>query len=142
MSQHTPGTIPDIVQTLVLNAPVSKVWEAVATAEGIAAWLMPNDFQPVAGQAFTIFSPYGDSPCVVKELDPPNRLVFSWGKDWVVTFALKDLGGQTEFTLIHSGWSEGTVTEVGESHTVVRERMNQGWASSVLPKLREYVEKK
>jgi len=140
MSPHSHGTIPDIVQTLVLEAPLQKVWEAVATAEGIAAWFMPNDFQPLAGHAFTIFSPYGDSPCVVKELDPPNRLVFSWGKDWVVTFALKELDGKTEFTLIHSGWSEGTATEVGESHTVVRDRMNLGWGSSVLPKLRKYVE--
>ncbi|ELK41150.1 SRPBCC family protein [Brevibacillus agri] len=134
------NTIPDIVQTQVFNAPLQKVWDAVATADGIAAWFMPNDFQPVAGHAFTIHSPYGDSPCVVQEIDPPNRLVFKWGKDWVITFALKDLGEATEFTLIHSGWSPDTVTEFGESHAVVRDRMNQGWDSSVLPKLKEYVE--
>ncbi|KQL48520.1 polyketide cyclase [Brevibacillus choshinensis] len=140
MSNHANGTIPDIVQTLVFEAPLQKVWQAVSTAEGIAAWFMPNNFQAIEGQTFTIFSPYGDSPCEVKELDPPNRLVFSWGKDWVVTFSLKDLDGKTEFTLIHSGWSEDTVTEVGETHTVVRDRMNQGWDSSVLPKLRQFVE--
>lgn len=140
MSNHTNGTLPDIVKTLVFEAPVQKVWQAVSTAEGIAAWLMPNNFQAIEGHAFTIFSPYGDSPCVVKELDPPNRLVFSWGKDWVVTFALKDLDGKTEFTLIHSGWREDTVTEAGETHAVVRDRMNQGWDSAVLPRLREYVE--
>ena len=134
------NTIPDIVQTQIFNAPLQKVWDAVATADGIAAWFMPNDFQPVAGHAFTIHSPYGDSPCVLQEIDPPNRLVFKWGKDWVITFALKDLGEITEFTLIHSGWSADTVTEFGEGHAVVRDRMNQGWDSSVLPKLKAYVE--
>ncbi|RNB84049.1 SRPBCC domain-containing protein [Brevibacillus nitrificans] len=132
--------IPDIVHTLVLNAPIQKVWEAVSTAEGIAAWFMPNNFQAIEGHTFTIFSPFGDSPCVVKELDPPHRLVFSWGKDWVATFSLKELGDKTEFTLIHSGWTAGTVTEMGDTHDVIRERMNQGWDSSVLPKLRAYVE--
>ncbi|WP_312111160.1 SRPBCC family protein [Brevibacillus reuszeri] len=140
MTNNANHSISDIVQTLLLNAPLQKVWDAVATADGIAAWFMPNDFQPIAGQAFTIHSPYGDSPCMVKEIDPPNRLVFGWGKDWTITFSLKDLEGKTEFTLIHAGWSEDTVTEFGEAHTIVRDRMNQGWDSSVLPKLKAYVE--
>lgn len=140
MSGNTQGTIPDIVQTLIFNAPLQKVWEAVSTSEGIAAWFMPNDFQPIAGHDFTIRSPYGDSPCTVTELDPPNRLVFSWGKDWIITFECKELEGKTEFTLTHSGWSEETVTEFGETHAVVRDKMNQGWGSSVLPNLQKYVE--
>jgi uncharacterized protein YndB with AHSA1/START domain len=140
MSQNTNGTIPDIIQTLVFKAPIQKVWDAVSTSEGIAAWFMPNDFQPIAGHAFTIHSPYGDSPCKVTEIDPPNRLVFTWGKDWIITFALKDLEGKTEFTLVHSGWSEDTVTETGESHVVIRDRMNQGWGSAVLPRLQQFVE--
>lgn len=140
MSENHQETLPDIRQTLVLNAPIQKVWEAVSTSAGIEAWFMPNDFRPVLGQEFTLRSPYGDSPCKVTELDPPNRLSFAWGKDWQVTFTLKDLEGKTEFTLVHSGWSAETKTEVGESHTVVRDRMEDGWGSAVLPRLRKYVE--
>lgn len=44
-NHNTQGTLPDIRQTLVLNAPIQKVWDAVATSEGIAAWFMPNDFR-------------------------------------------------------------------------------------------------
>lgn len=122
-------TLPDIRQTVVLNAPIEKVWDAVATAEGIAAWFMPNDFQPVVGHEFHLNAgPYGMSPCKVTDITAQSRLSFRWGKDWTLTFELIDLGDQTEFTLIHSGWDADTVTEFGEAHTIVRERMNDGWA--------------
>ena len=111
------NTLPDIRKSLVLNAPISTVWDAVATAEGIAAWFMPNDFQPVAGYEFTIDAgPFGKSPCKVTELDPPNRLSFRWGKDWTLTFQLEERGEQTAFTLIHSGWNTDEATECGEPH--------------------------
>jgi uncharacterized protein YndB with AHSA1/START domain len=135
------NTLPDIRRTLTLNAPIQKVWNAVATSEGIAAWFMPNDFQPVVGYEFHLEAgPYGKSPCKVTEIDPPNRLSFNWGKDWTLTFELRELdGGKTEFTLIHSGWDADKATEFGESHKIVRERMSQGWAG-LSTKLAAYVE--
>ncbi|HAU34902.1 MAG TPA: SRPBCC domain-containing protein, partial [Lysinibacillus sp.] len=60
------GKLPDIVKTITLNAPIEKVWDTVATAEKIAAWFMPNDFQPIEGHEFTIQSPFGPSPCKVE----------------------------------------------------------------------------
>lgn len=39
---------------------------------------------------------------VLTEIEPPRRLAFSFGKPFVVSFELKDLGGKTEFTLIQS----------------------------------------
>jgi uncharacterized protein YndB with AHSA1/START domain len=126
----TNSMLPDIRQTMVFQAPIQKVWEAVSTSEGLAAWFMPNDFQPVVGHEFHLNAgPFGMSPCKVIEVDPPHRLSFRWGKDWAVTFELKELNKQqTEFTLIHSGWDANKVTEFGESHTIVRNRMDQGWA--------------
>jgi len=137
----TTSKLPDIRRTEVLNAPVAKVWEAVATAEGIAAWFMPNDFKPVVGHEFHLDAgPYGRSPCRVTEIEPQRRVSFRWGKDWTLTFELKDLGGgQTEFTLIHGGWDPDKATEFGEAHRIVRERMAQGW-SGIGGKLRWYVE--
>lgn len=140
MQEIAKNKLPDIRHTLVLNAPLQKVWDAVATSEGIAAWLMPNDFQPKLGHEFSLHTPYGVSPCRVTAIEPPNRLSFTWGKDWHVSFQLEDLGGKTRFTLIHSGWAENAVTETGEAHTVVRERMDQGWGSVVLLRLRKLVE--
>ncbi len=140
MSNNTQNTLPDIRQTLVLKVPVQKVWAAVATSEGIAAWFMPNDFEAVEGYEFQLDAgPYGKSPCKVTVIDPPNRLSFNWGKDWTLTFELTEQGDQTEFTLIHSGWTADEATEFGEAHNVVRERMSQGWVGLV-KSLAAYVE--
>lgn len=127
------SALPDIVKHAVFQAPIHKVWEAVATAEGMSAWFMPNDLKAEEGYEFHILAgPFGKSPCKVTQVEPPYRLSFKWGKDWTLTFELKEAdGGQTEFTLTHSGWDQETATEFNESHTVVRERMNGGWTGIV-----------
>ncbi|ANE45750.1 polyketide cyclase [Paenibacillus swuensis] len=144
MSESQNLTIPDIKIVEVYKAPIAKVWEAVSTSEGIEAWFMPNDFKPELGHAFVLHSPFEVSQCKVTELDPPSRLAFTWGEYWTVTFELKKMTGAdselTEFTLIHSGWSEDVVEQHGMTHAAIRERMNGGWSSSVLPALRKLVE--
>lgn len=116
------------------------MWSAVATSEGIAAWLMPNDFEPILGRDFTIHAgQFGDSPCKVTELDPQNRIGFNCGKDWQIIFELKNLEGKTEFTVIHAGWDAEKVTEFGQPHTIIRGIMDQGWAG-LKEKLAAYVE--
>jgi uncharacterized protein YndB with AHSA1/START domain len=135
--------LPEVRKTTVFNAPIEKVWQAVSTSEGIAQWFMPNDFEPKVGHEFTIHSPFEKSPCKVLEVDPPNGLTFSWGVfGWQVAFELKDLDGKTEFTLIHSGWGapNDIVGPAGETFTVVRDRMSNGWNSIVNDRLRKVVE--
>jgi uncharacterized protein YndB with AHSA1/START domain len=135
-------TLPEIRKTIILNAPIEKVWKAVATSEGIAAWWMPNTFEPVQGKEFILHAgPFGDSPCKVTELEPPNMLSFDWGKDWQLTFQLKDLGDKTEFTLIHSGWDPEKATEFGQPHSVIRGIMDNGWDKIVNEALPAYLEK-
>lgn len=138
--ENNNGTLPDIRKTVVCKAEIGKVWETVATADGIAAWFMPPiDFQLIEGHSFQLNSgPFGMSPCTMLTVDPPNSLSFSWGKDWIVTFELKALGEHTEFTLIHGGWKAGGLTEFQQPHEEVRERMNQGW-DGICNKLQAYV---
>ncbi|TQR18993.1 hypothetical protein FG384_15405 [Psychrobacillus vulpis] len=78
--------LQDIKQTVVLNAPVQKVWETVSTSEGIATWFMPNDFQLEVGYEFHVQSPFGPSPCKVTEVNPPNQLSFTWDTDGKVLY--------------------------------------------------------
>ncbi|MCR2805179.1 SRPBCC family protein [Paenibacillus soyae] len=131
-NQESPSKLEDVVKTVTMKAPIAKVWNAVATADGIAAWFMPNDFEPVLGHEFHLNAgPFGQSPCKVLELDPPHRLVFSWDKDWTVTFQLEETEEGTRFTLTHGGWDENTATAFGEKHSVVRERMAGGWVGIV-----------
>lgn len=142
METNHQDTLQDIKHVVVFDAPIQKVWEAVSTQEGIASWFMPNDFQPVLGHEFHLQSPFGPSPCKVTELDPPHRLSFTWDVNgWFVTFALKEIGEQTEFTLIHGGWKRPTsiVPKANEDAAVIRDRMNQGWGG-IMEKLRKAVE--
>lgn len=139
MNNPSNGNLPDIRHSIVLKAPIEKVWKVVATAEGISAWFMPNNFEPVEGFEFTLNAgPFGNSPCKVTLIDEPNRLSFTWGKDWSLTFELVRQGNDTEFTLIHSGWTADQVTEFGEAHDIVRGRMDKGWAG-IVQKLAGYI---
>ncbi|MCY9006380.1 SRPBCC domain-containing protein [Peribacillus frigoritolerans] len=137
------NTLQDIKKTVILEAPIQKVWDSVSTAEGIASWFMPNDFQPKVGHEFHVQSPFGPSPCKVTELDAPHRLSFSWDTDgWFISFLLKEVDGKTEFTLIHGGWKEPDtiLTKPNEKSSVIRDRMNHGWEQIVNQGLKKAVE--
>lgn len=130
----------EVKKNILINAPIEKVWEYVATSEGISSWFMPNDMEPIEGKEFILQAgPWGNSACKVTEVNPPNRLSFEWGREWLVTFELQEKEGQTELTLIHAGWSEEKQTEFGESHIDVRSRMSGGW-DGLVQKLKNVVE--
>ncbi|MED1205726.1 SRPBCC family protein [Heyndrickxia acidicola] len=138
---NSQENLTEIRKTIILNAPIKKVWQAVSTSEGIAAWWMPNTFEPVLGHEFILHAgQFGDSPCKVTELEPPYRLGFDWGKDWHLVFELKSLDEKTEFTLIHSGWEADKATEFGQPHSMIRTIMDGGWDKIVNEKLPAYFE--
>ncbi|MDN4606227.1 SRPBCC family protein [Sporosarcina highlanderae] len=129
-----------IKKNIVINAPIKTVWPYVSTAEGMSAWFMPSDMEPIEGKEFTLQAgPWGESPCRVTEVESPNRFSFDWGKDWQVHFHLWEVDGKTELTFIHAGWEDGKQTEFGESHDVVRPRMSGGW-DGLLEKLKKVIE--
>ncbi len=60
------------------------VWAALTEGEALAQWLMPNNFVPEAGRRFEFrVDPMmgfpGVVPCEVLEIEPPRRMVWSWG---------------------------------------------------------------
>lgn len=139
MNTDQQKLVPDIKKTVVIEAPLEKVWETVATAEGIAAWFMPNDFQAEVGHEFHLQSPFGPSPCKVTEIQAPHRLAFTWDTEgWIVSFQLKELEGKTEFTLVHSGWKEPDtiLPKANDKSSVIRDRMDQGW-TGIVERLRQ-----
>jgi len=131
-----------IRRAIFLDAPVPRVWKAVATSEGLASWLMPNDFQPVVGIRFSFKTkPQGDwngvVECEVTELEEPARLAFTWCETpavapTLVTFELHDLDGKTEFCLVHSGWEK-----LPAGHASL---LDQGLGCKMLRRLAEVVE--
>jgi uncharacterized protein YndB with AHSA1/START domain len=54
----------DIDLTVTYPHPIDRVWAALTSSEALAAWLMPNDFQPVGGwRAYlTVFRGWRQTP--------------------------------------------------------------------------------
>ena len=92
--------------------PPERVWRALTSREALAAWLMPNDFEPRVGHRFqfrTDPAPGFDGVvhCEVLEMEPPHRMVWSWrgGKiDTEVAFSLAPVAGGTELYFEQTGF--------------------------------------
>lgn len=138
-----PEQLPNIIKTVMLNAPIDKVWESVTNAEKLGSWFMPNDFKAVEGHEFSLQSPFGPSPCRVEKVEAPHFVRFAWDTDgWFVTFELKQVGEQTEFTLTHGGWKEAShiIPKANMPAEAVQKNMDGGWTMLVGKKLKEFVE--
>lgn len=109
-----------IRQSFYYDHPPEVVWEYLTNAELLARWLMPNDLKPEVGHQFRFTAKPlkkmrfdGNIFCEVLEVEPLQRLVYSWkggpgpGQitlDSVVTWTLTPKGSGTELLLEHSGF--------------------------------------
>jgi len=93
--------------------PIEAVWAAITDPAALAAWLMPNDFEPRVGKRFTFRGEpvpgwRGWIDCEVIALEPPSRMVWSWRSTdedppMQVEIQLRTVEGGTELTLAHTG---------------------------------------
>lgn len=117
----------------VYQHPIEKVWGAITTSEALSQWLMPNDFKLSIGHEFqfrTKPAPGFDGivHCVVMEIQPPHKLVYSWqggGVDTVLTWTLESVPGGTRLTLDHTGFR-------GIRGFFVSAILGKGWGSRIL----------
>lgn len=137
----TSTELPDIVIKVNLKSSSTKVWNCVATSDGLAGWFMPNDLNAEEGARFHLDAgEFGKSPCEVIEVRPLERFAFRWGKDWTLSFDLYQQSAEINvLTLTHSGWDAAKNTEFGATHTHVRDNMEQGW-NKLTASLKTYVE--
>lgn len=121
----------------VLAYPRAMVWEAIADSDALADWLMPNDFMPVAGHAFTFRTKPapgfdGIVHARVLEITPPERLVIAWKGgplDTTVTFELTETAdGKTRLRLVHEGFR-------GASNLLPRLILGFGWQTILAKKI-------
>lgn len=113
------GAVRDIVVEQVLPHSPAVIWKALTSAELIARWLMPNDFEAVVGKRFSFTTrPIGDwdgvVQCEVLEVEPERRLVYSWKGgadsgaarrlDSVVTWMLEPAAGGVRVRMVHAGF--------------------------------------
>jgi uncharacterized protein YndB with AHSA1/START domain len=128
-----------IKKEILIDAPAARVWEHITDPKKIAGWLMPNDFEARVGSEFSLdCKEQGTISCVVKELVPLQKLVYSFKSkatkiETLVTITLAAEGKRTRVTLIHSGWDRLPPGEQG-----VADAFEGGWGGA-LKKLQEQI---
>ena len=136
-----------ILKKVTINAPVSKVWKALTDPAEIEKWmLMQTTFLPQKGKNFTFKSEPTENwdgvfKCSVKEVIENKKLVYSWNTNFInaetiVSFELKEIGKQTEVTLIHSGWEKMAANQEQTKSSHI-----EGWDVRFIGKLKELLEK-
>ena len=131
-----------IRRSILLNAPISRVWQALSTSEGLATWLLPNNFRPLVGATFSFIAEPQDDwngvvMCQVIEIDEPHNLTFTWSENpdlppTLVSFELRNLNGRTEVCLVHSQREHLPEDYVS--------KLDQGWGCNMLRRLAESFE--
>jgi uncharacterized protein YndB with AHSA1/START domain len=139
----TDATRTDAIRTdAFFPHPPEKVWRALTDPELLAAWLMPNDFEPRVGHRFTFRTDPvplqgfdGIVHCEVLELVPAQRLRISWaggGIDTTVTWDLVPEGRGTRLLLSHEGFAEDDPRQ-----QAVRRLLGGGWAGHLVRRLEQ-----
>lgn len=119
--------------------PPEVVWEYLTNSELMELWLMPNNFQPIAGYDFEFrIKPVpalefdGIVYCKVLEINPPKKLSYTWkcgpgdGKittDSLVVWTLAGNGPGTELLLEHTGFKETDLSMYAA--------VNEGWLKNI-----------
>jgi uncharacterized protein YndB with AHSA1/START domain len=118
-----------IKKEIVIEAPAPKVWEHITDQKKLTGWLMPNDFEAAVGRKFYLECEHsGKMSCVVKEIVPNRKLVYSFqpktfSVETLVTITLATEGRATRLTLVHSGWEALPPSEQGAA-----DNYDNGWA--------------
>jgi uncharacterized protein YndB with AHSA1/START domain len=122
-----------------LPHPPVKVWRVLTDPDLLAAWLMPNDFQPRVGHRFTFRTDPapgfdGIIRCEVLDLRAPELLRMSWagghGVDTTVTWRLVAEGRGTRLFLTHEGFDD-----TDPHQRAVWRLLDGGWRSHLARRL-------
>lgn len=140
----------DIIQEITIEAPIGRVWQ-VMTVEGMVdQWLGCIGYKPEIGHVFYMQPDAekraqgdmaGATHCELLSLDAPNEMRFSWYYPEMpkteVALRLSERGGSTRVELVHSGWDKFEPTQIAS----IREALEGGWKSFVLPQLKQVAER-
>ena len=133
-----------IEKKVSINAPAEKVWKALTEPKQLGEWMMmPTTFEPVVGKEFTFKAEGmegwdGFFHCTVKEVEVNKKLVYTWNSGMInaetlVTILISETGGQTELTLIHTGWENLPA----EMRSQMIDGHSKGWDERFVKKLSE-----
>lgn len=114
-----------------LPGPVERVWAYLTESEMRRKWLAAGEMEMKVGAPFELVwrnneltNPTGERPAGfgdehrmqsrIVEVDPPRKLVFTWGNSGDVSFELESRGADVLLTVIHRRLPDrGTMLMVG-----------------------------
>lgn len=118
-----------------IAAPPEKVWTAISTPEGIAAWWVPGNIEATVGHEFLLEMPgWGNAACKVLEVEQPWLLVYTF-TDWTLRWSLVPEANGTRLFLEHGGFDLDN-----QQHRFAFDTMGPGWRDEVLPRLANVLE--
>lgn len=131
----------------VLEAPVTRVWDALTQNEQMKKWYFElPDFKAVPGFEFIfIAGAKGDVEykhiCKVIEVIPQKKLSYSWRydsypEDSLVTFDLFEEGEKTRLKLTHAGLE----TFASSGPDFAPDNFAEGWTQIVGKSLKEFLQ--
>lgn len=115
-----------------LPFPPARVWRALTEPHLLAEWLMPNDFRPEVGHAFTLRGEWGSVQGRVIEARPPEALSYAWDHPHpdpafdlrsTVTFTLTPTAAGTRLRVEQVGFAPGQRQAIGGAR--------MGWARNI-----------
>lgn len=139
-----------IVETIHIDAPPEVVWRFLVDADCVPLWLGCMRYEGKVGTVFYMQMDQakrhadvidGATHCEILEITKPERFVFSWYVPGMpmtrVSFRLDPAEHKgTTVILEHSGWENFDATEI----LAIREALEGGWRSYVLPGFKATVE--
>lgn len=131
-----------------LGAPISKIWEAWTSEEGVHSFFSkyckvgsaPDDPYEIYFDMSAELGLRGSEGCRVLRSEPQSRFAFTWNapphlaevrnQQTVVEIRLQKIyEAETKFTFIHSGWG------VGAQWDQAFEYFDNAWFKIVIPRL-------
>ncbi len=139
-----------IERTLVLKAPLQRVWDAIATPEGFAGWFLTRvEGKWMAGETVVLYWPSGKANDIILHIiDEPRVFAYKWHPgDYAkvsdfpqeqlttVTMKLTEMDEGTELHLTETGFEN-----ISEDRRAKSLGLNtEGWDEE-LENIRKYVE--
>jgi uncharacterized protein YndB with AHSA1/START domain len=140
------GANEPLVIERTLNAPVSKVWEAITSKDAMNKWgFAVAAFEARPGFEFRMDARKDDlifrHACIVREVIVNKKLSYSWRYegykgDSLVTYELFDEGDTTKVRLTHSGLE----TFANNGPDFARANFAEGWTIIIGTILKDIIE--
>jgi uncharacterized protein YndB with AHSA1/START domain len=140
-----------IEQFIDIGAAPERVWKALVGEGMVEEWLGCLNYRAEIGHVFHMQPDpvrraagniEGATHCELLRLEAPAEMAFSWyfpgTPKTIVTIALQAQEGATRAALVHSGWDQFDEAQI----EAIRDGLEQGWRSAVLPQLKAVAERR